>query len=154
MAEQWAKVHLAEVGAAALSDREFRVYLVFKIHRNSKSNKAWPGRARVAELLNCTERSLERHISALIKKGWLTPANKPYKGQQAEYFVQDPAELQQIDVAHPERATTIQSESYNNSGAKATTKCSSQTDEEKKKKYQSTRARSLEDDLNHDFMAE
>lgn len=132
MPGRWVKVTQDELGAVSLSDRELRVWLVFKSFRNSRTHIAWPKRERVAAVLKCKERNLERPVRALIKKGWLTPVNNPRGGQAAAYRVNDADELQHCVVANENSATTICVSSYNNSGAGATTPSSSLLKENKK----------------------
>lgn len=72
-----------------LSDGAVRLYLVIDSHCRGRQNVAWPGQARLAEMMDSTERTVQRHLAELVASGWIM-VQRPNRNFGNRYVVMMP----------------------------------------------------------------
>lgn len=55
-----------------ISDKAVRVFVVIMRHVNQNLQIAWPGRERIAEILDCSPDTVDRAITCLKQHGWIS----------------------------------------------------------------------------------
>lgn len=75
-----------------LSDKEFRVYCILCDHENSEKKEAWPFVARIAEMADCTRRTVQTALKNLQNKNMIEIESRSASGQSSIYTLTDVSE--------------------------------------------------------------
>jgi len=69
-----------------LTDGAVRLYLAISSYTYGAKNYAWPGQERLANQLNCSVDTIQRHLDLLVKTHWIKKVRRG-RGQSNLYFV-------------------------------------------------------------------
>ncbi|MBM3203065.1 helix-turn-helix domain-containing protein, partial [Candidatus Woesearchaeota archaeon] len=69
---RYAQTEFPVLADRSLTATDIRIYSILKLHRNAKTGHAWPSRATIASIADCTPDHVTKATRRLEKAGYLT----------------------------------------------------------------------------------